>query len=129
MKYIKAKVRYLNAMQDGFITSTFYVNAYSFTEAEQKLVKHVGEDEYEIKSMGWVEFGETHIKCDGEDFFKVTLQSSVVNEITGKVKKSKYTMLYEGKDATEVSCVVEKSMYNTDEILRVEKLDVSMIIN
>lgn len=123
MRLIKANVAY---MVDGKkVNQTFYVDAETFTEAEAKVIEELGA--VEVKALGIVNFDGFY---DGneESWFKAVMNSVMIDEVSAKEKRQRYTALANGSSVEQVTRMMNTTKLPTDELIKVEKINIEGII-
>lgn len=122
MRLIKANISY---KADGKkVSETYYVDAETFTEAETSVRKF---GDVEVKALGIVNFGE-FVDGDEEFWFKAVIYTTLIDEVSAKEKKTRYTMLINGVSVESVTKQINAVKQPTDELIKVEKINIEGII-
>lgn len=124
MKLIKANVGY-KTDEGKKVNQTFYVEAETFTEAEARVIENLGA--VEVKALGIVNFGE-FVDGDEELWFKAVIYTTLIDEVSAKEKKTRYTMLINGVSVESVTKQINAVKQPTDELVKVEKINIEGII-
>lgn len=129
MRLIKANVSY---KADGKkVSATYYVDAETFGDAEEKVYKELtelsAESGLEVKALGIVNFGE-FVDGDEESWFKAVIYTTLIDEVSAKEKKTRYTMLINGVSVESVTKQNNAVKQPTDELIKVEKINIEGII-
>ena len=129
MKLIKANVAY---KADGKkVNQTFYVDAETFGDAEERVYKELtelsAESGMEVKALGIVNFGEL-VDGDEEFWFKAVIYTTLIDEVSAKEKKTRCTMLINGVSVESVTKQINAVKQPTDELIKVEKINIEGII-
>ena len=129
MRLIKANVSY---QADGKKESkTYYVDAETFGDAEEKVYKELTalsvESAVDVKALGIVNFNNF---VDGDDdfWFKAVIYTTLIDEVSAKENKARYTMLINGVSVESVTKQINAVKQPTDEIIKVEKINIEGII-
>ena len=98
------------------VTELFVVDAINFTECEQRVseyVAHLVSGGFEVLTESHAPYGEIFFsdKEDEEKFYRVRLSVIMLDERSGKEKRTKAVYLVQGKD-------IESAKGNLDEVLR-----------
>jgi len=130
MKLIKANVSYKT--DDGKkVNQTFYVDAETFGDAEERVYKELtalsAESGLEVKALGIVNFGE-FVDGDDEFWFKAVIYTTLIDEVSAKEKKTRCTMLINGVSVESVTKQINAVKQPTDELIKVEKINIEGII-
>lgn len=124
MRYIQAKVTLTNN-ESKRMAANYYVDAETFTEAETKIAQELYTNE--VKAMGFVNYDEAS-EGDKEYYFKVILYAHTLDEVTAKEKRQRYTMLCNGDSVEEVTQQINAIKNESDELVKVEKININGII-
>lgn len=124
MRLIKANVGY-KTDEGKKVNQTFYVDAETFTEAEARVIENLGA--VEVKALGIVNFNNV---VDGDDdfWFKAVIYTTLIDEVTAKENKARYTMLINGVSVESVTKQINAVKQPTDELIKVEKINIEGII-
>lgn len=123
MRLIKANVSYKADAKK--VSATYYVDAETFTEAETRVIENLGA--VEVKALGIVNFGE-FVDGDEEFWFKAVIYTTLIDEVSAKEKKTRYTMLINGVSVESVTKQINAAKQPTDELIKVEKINIEGII-
>lgn len=124
MRLIKANVSH-RTDEGKKANQTFYVDAETFTEAETRVIEKLGA--VEVKALGFVFFDE-FTDGDEESWFKAVIYTTLIDEVTAKEKKARYTMLMNGRSVESVTQQINAVKQPTDELIKVEKINIEGII-
>lgn len=109
-KWFLVSVKYVKQMKDGRlkrVTEPYLIDAVSFSEAEERAYKEVGETvrgEFLITAMKIENYQDIFEYDDYNDWYKCVIQYVSIDEDSGKEKKVKNNFLVTAgsvKDATE----------------------------
>lgn len=127
------KVKYTKEYQDGTlkrVTDQFLISAMSFTEAEARIYKEVGEHirgEFIVKSITKKDFADVFQYDDSDTWFKSRVSYVSEDADTGKEKKTNndYLVSAENLDEAEQRIVESlKGLMVKYEVLKVEKTQI-----
>lgn len=124
MRLIKANVGYKTDYGKK-VSATYYVDAETFTEAETRVIENLGA--VEVKALGIVNFGE-FVDGDEESWFKAVIYTTLIDEVSAKEKKTRSTMLINGVSVESVTKQINAVKQTTDELIKVEKINIEGII-
>lgn len=133
MDYILAswmicKVRYDKTMEDGLtkkVTETYVVNADTFTEAEERIIKEMKQyisGEFDVAEIDRAVFCEVLFigrdemeqkKCADVHWYKCKVQVITIDERSGKEKKTSVYLLVEGCGIENAKRNIDKQMSST----------------
>lgn len=123
-----AKVRYDKTMEDGLtkkVTETYVVNADSFTEAEERIIKEMKQyisGEFDVAEIDRAVFREVLFmgrdemeqkKCADVHWYKCKVQFITIDERTGKEKKTNVYFLVEGCGFENANINIDNAMSST----------------
>lgn len=129
MRLIKANVS--NQADGKKESKTYYVDAETFGDAEEKVYKELTalsvESAVEVKALGIVNFNNV---VDGDDdfWFKAVIYTTLIDEVSAKENKARYTMLINGVSVESVTKQINAVKQPTDELIKVEKINIEGII-
>lgn len=107
------------------VNQTFYGDAETFTEAEAKVIEELGA--VEVKALEIVNFGE-FVDGDNEFWFKAVIDTTLIDEVSAKEKKTRCTMLINGVSVESVTKQINAVKQPIDELIKVEKINIEGII-
>lgn len=116
--YFESKIRREGISEDGTpckINELYVVQAVNFTDCEVRITEHVAafsNGEFEVLTESHAPFGEVFFSDkDGEDkFYKFKVAFIVLDERSGKEKKTKVTYLVQGS-------TIDSAKKNLDEVI------------
>lgn len=104
MNWFEVKVKYSMIDENGAekkVSEPYLVDALSFTEAESRITKEMEpylNDEFQIVSMRRANYTDLLEDENGDKWFKCKVVFVVMNEDTGKPKKTSNFVLVQAKD-------------------------------
>lgn len=123
-RYVKAKVVLQEDQKP--VTRCFFVVAETFGHAEQVIAEETGSTEY--TAMEFVSFNGGLKESEGESLFRVTSDLVTLNEVTGREQRTRLCTLVWGDDVEGVTELMRREKDDSEELVKVEKLNVADII-
>lgn len=117
--WFECKVRYDKTLDTGLIkavTEPYLVDAFSFTEAEARIIEEIRPfitGEFSIANIKRVKFSDTFFNDTGDRYFKAKLYYITLDEKSGTEKKTAVNMLIQATTINEALETVEKEMKQT----------------
>ncbi|MGO2103341.1 MAG: DUF4494 domain-containing protein [Psychroflexus halocasei] len=117
--WYECKVKYRKTHETGekkISTDTYLLDAVSFTEAEARLneeMKTLTEEEFRIMNIKVANFSEVHPFENSNRWFKVKVSLVMIDERSGKEKKSNTYLLVQANDVKEAYENTTKAMAET----------------
>ena len=120
-EWYEAAFRYEKTLEDGSektVTEQYVVEALSFTEAEQRILKELGQyvrGEYYVKAIKKAVYKEVFFENDKkeEKWFKTKLQFITIDEKTGKEKRFNVIYLVQSNSLIAVCKTIDKIMVDS----------------
>lgn len=118
-KWFEVIVKYIKDQQDGTergVKEIYVFDAQTFAEAEKKafeeLQTYVSDGELMVVNINPAKYGEVWFSDDNEDdkYYRVQLCFFLLDEATGKEKKSKTCYLVQACDTAKVQKHIEEIM-------------------
>lgn len=117
-KWFETKVRYDKVMDDGQqkkVTEQYVVDSYTFGEAENRITEEMSSyisGEFNVTDIKPAAFGEVFFSDAPADdrWFKAKLQFIMIDEKSGKEKRSSVTYLVQGS-------TLQSALRNVDEVM------------
>lgn len=81
----------------------------------------------EVKALGIVNFND-FVNGDEEFWFKAVIYTTLIDEVSAKENKARYTMLINGVSVESVTKQINAVKQPTDELIKVEKINIEGII-
>ncbi len=102
MNYFEVKVKCFRTQEDGCdkkVTEDYVVDAESFTEAEDRIIKEVfdtAKSYAEIASIAKTKYSEAMYsdKTEDDKWYKCKISTTILDENTGKEKEKKVNVYY-----------------------------------
>lgn len=120
----------MNEMQtDGTekeVKRSFFVDAETFTEAETMIAEELGTTN--VKSMAFVDFNNFISIGNEGKFFKVDINSILLDEVTAKEKKIRLSYLVASESVTEATNTINEKKMDCEEIKSVKELNIADIL-
>lgn len=119
VKWYECKVKYTKTHETGEqkLTSELYLlDAVSYTEAESRIIQEMKaytSEELMITNIKLANFSEVHPVENSDRWFKVKVSLVIIDEKSGKEKKSNIYLLVQGNDVKEAYENTIKAMENT----------------
>ena len=119
--WFECKIRYEKTVEDGTqkpVTEMYVVDALSFSEAEERITEEVSayvSGSFDVKDIKKAAFGEIFFCFDSnaDRWFKTKLQLIVLDENSGKEKKSSVNFLVQAGTFREALSNIEEGMKGT----------------
>lgn len=117
--YYECTVKYDKMTEDGMIkktSETYCVEADTFAGAEKRIIDETSvfsQGEFEVKKIALAAYREVFMNDEaGADalFFKVKLQFIIIDEVTGKEKKTAQNYLVFAKDFNDSLKIIQEVM-------------------
>lgn len=120
-EWYEVAFRYEKTLEDGSektVTEQYVVEALSFTEAEQRILKELGQyvrGEYYVKAIKKAVYKEVFFENDKkeEKWFKTKLQFITIDEKTGKEKRFNVIYLVQSNSLIAVCKAIDKIMVDS----------------
>lgn len=120
-EWYEVAFRYEKTLEDGSektVTEQYVVEALSFTEAEQRILKELGQyvrGEYYVKAIKKAVYKEVFFENDKkeENWFKTKLQFITIDEKTGKEKRFNVIYLVQSNSLIAVCKTIDKIMVDS----------------
>lgn len=120
-EWYEVAFRYEKTLEDGSektVTEQYVVEALSFTEAEQRILKELGQyvrGEYYVKAIKKAVYKEVFFENDKkeEKWFKTKLQFITIDEKTGKEKRFNVIYLVQSNSLIAVCKTIDKIMVDS----------------
>lgn len=117
-EWFECKVKYERTMQDGSlkkVIEVYLVDALNFTEAERRIIeelKTVIRGNFQVTDIKRARYAEIFKTLDdaADRWFKAKLAFIILDEKTGKEKKTSQTMLVQSSDLRESIKRLEEGM-------------------
>lgn len=119
--WFECKIRYEKTVEDGTqkpVTEMYVVDALSFSEAEERITEEVSayvSGTFDVKDIKKAAFGEIFFSDDSnaDRWFKTKLQFIILDEKSGKEKKSSVNFLVQAGTFREALSNIEEGMKGT----------------
>lgn len=119
--WFECKIRYEKTIEDGTqkpVTEMYVVDALSFSEAEERITEEVSayvSGSFDVKDIKKAAFGEIFFSDDSnaDRWFKTKLQFIILDEKSGKEKKSSVNFLVQAGTFREALSNIEEGMKGT----------------
>jgi hypothetical protein len=119
--WFECKIRYEKTVEDGTqkpVTEMYVVDALSFSEAEERITEEVSayvSGSFDVKDIKKAAFGEIFFSDDSnaDRWFKTKLQFIILDEKSGKEKKSSVNFLVQAGTFREALSNIEEGMKGT----------------
>lgn len=114
--WFECKVRYDKTQENGVIktvTEPYLVDALSFTEAEERIVKEMEpfiSGEFSVSNIRRRRFAETFLYEDGDRYYSARLVFVTLDDKSGGEKRTNVNMLVQASDLREALETVEMEM-------------------
>lgn len=120
-EWYEVAFRYEKTLEDGSektVTEQYVVEALSFTEAEQRILKELGQyvrGEYYVKAIKKAVYKDVFFENDKkeEKWFKTKLQFITIDEKTGKEKRFNVIYLVQSNSLIAVCKTIDKIMVDS----------------
>lgn len=117
--WFECKVRYDKTQENGVIktvTEPYLVDALSFTEAEERIVKEMEPfigGVFSVSDIRRKKFAETILSENGDRYYNARLAFITLDEKSGSEKKTAVNMLVQASSLREAMDIVEGEMAQT----------------
>ena len=119
--WFECKIRYEKTVEDGTqkpVTESYIVDALSFSEAEERITEEISayvSGSFDVKDIKKAAFGEIFFSDDSnaDRWFKTKLQFIILDEKSGKEKKSSVNFLVQSGTFREALSNIEEGMKGT----------------
>lgn len=117
--WFECKVRYDKTQENGVIktvTEPYLVDAISFTEAEERIVKEMEPfigGVFSVSDIRRKKFAETILNENGDRYYNARLAFITLDEKSGSEKKTAVNMLVQASSLREAMDIVEGEMKKT----------------
>ena len=119
--WFECKIRYEKTVEDGTqkpVTEMYVVDALSFSEAEERITEEISayvSGSFDVKDIKKAAFGEIFFSDDSnaDRWFKTKLQFIILDEKSGKEKKSSVNFLVQAGTFREALSNIEEGMKGT----------------
>lgn len=119
--WFECKIRYEKTVEDGTqkpVTEMYVVDALSFSEAEERITEEVSayvSGSFDVKDIKKAAFGEIFFSDDSnaDRWFKTKLKFIILDEKSGKEKKSSVNFLVQAGTFREALSNIEEGMKGT----------------
>ena len=119
--WFECKIRYEKTIEDGTqkpVTESYIVDALSFSEAEERITEEISayvSGSFDVKDIKKAAFGEIFFSDDSnaDRWFKTKLQFIILEEKSGKEKKSSVNFLVQAGTFREALSNIEEGMKGT----------------
>lgn len=117
--FFECRVRYDKTLDTGVtksVTEPYLVDAFSFTEAEARIIEEISPyitGEFSIVAIKREKISESFFNETGDRYFKAKLNYLTLDEKSGTEKKTPATFLVQASDITEAKEIVETEMKGT----------------
>ena len=119
--WFECKIRYEKTIEDGTqkpVTESYIVDALSFSEAEERITEEISayvSGSFDVKDIKKAAFGEIFFSYDSnaDRWFKTKLQFIILDEKSGKEKKSSVNFLVQAGTFREALSNIEEGMKGT----------------
>lgn len=116
--WFECKIQYEKTMENGVqkkVTEPYLVDAFSFTEAEGRIIEEITpfiSGEFKVTDIKRANYLEVHPSTDSnaDRWFKFKLQFIVLDEKSGKEKKTPCFVLVQAADFKDAIRKLEESM-------------------
>ena len=116
--WFECKIQYEKTMENGVqkkVTEPYLVDAFSFTEAEGRIIEEITpfiSGEFNVTDIKRANYSEVHPSTDSnaDRWFKFKLQFIVLDEKSGKEKKTPCFVLVQAADFKDAIRKLEESM-------------------
>lgn len=116
--WFEVSLRYRKISEDGrekSVTEQYVVDSISFSEAEERILKEMGQfirGDYSVKAIKKASYKEVFFTNDGEGdkWYKAKLQFIIIDENTGKEKRSNVIYLVQSSSLNAVCKSIDEIM-------------------
>lgn len=135
--WFECKIRYEKTVEDGTqkpVTETYVVDALSFSEAEERIIEEVSayvSGSFDVKDIKKAAFGEIFFSDDSnaDRWFKTKLQFIILDEKSGKEKKSSVNFLVQAGTFREALSNIEEGMKGTMQDYVISSINETLIMD
>lgn len=135
--WFECKIRYEKTVEDGTqkpVTETYVVDALSFSEAEERITEEVSayvSGSFDVKDIKKAAFGEIFFSDDSnaDRWFKTKLQFIILDEKSGKEKKSSVNFLVQAGTFREALSNIEEGMKGTMQDYVISSINETLIMD
>lgn len=135
--WFECKIRYEKTVEDGTqkpVTEMYVVDALSFSEAEERITEEVSayvSGSFDVKDIKKAAFGEIFFSDDSnaDRWFKTKLQFIILDEKSGKEKKSSVNFLVQAGTFREALSNIEEGMKGTMQDYVISSINETTIID
>lgn len=131
--WYQVKVKFTKEFPDGTlkrVTEPYLVNAGSFSEAEERIYKEVGDfirGEFIVTNIDRCDFADIFKYEDSETYFKAKVTYTTESD-SGKEKKVANSFLVSAKDVKEANDRIMDSLKGLMSTYEVQKIEASPIV-
>lgn len=114
--WFECKVRYEKMLESGIqkmVTEPYLVDAWSFTEAEARIIQEITpymSGEFSISDIKRAKYAESFFNETGDRYYRMRLYFITLDEKSGAEKKSGVNMLVQASALKEAVQIVETEM-------------------
>ena len=135
--WFECKIRYEKTVEDGTqkpVTEMYVVDALSFSEAEESITEEVSayvSGSFDVKDIKKAAFGEIFFSDDSnaDRWFKTKLQFIILDEKSGKEKKSSVNFLVQAGTFREALSNIEEGMKGTMQDYVISSINETLIMD
>lgn len=135
--WFECKIRYEKTVEDGTqkpVTEMYVVDALSFSEAEERITEEVSayvSGSFDVKDIKKAAFGEIFFSDDSnaDRWFKTKLQFIILDEKSGKEKKSSVNFLVQAGTFREALSNIEEGMKGTMQDYVISSINETLIMD
>ena len=135
--WFECKIRYEKTIEDGTqkpVTESYIVDALSFSEAEERITEEISayvSGSFDVKDIKKAAFGEIFFSDDSnaDRWFKTKLQFIILDEKSGKEKKSSVNFLVQAGTFREALSNIEEGMKGTMQDYVISSINETLIID
>lgn len=137
VKWIEASVKYDKTMEDGTtksVTEKYLVSALSFTEAKTNItekMKHYISGDFSVAAVRTARYAEVYTSEDSsaDNWYKVQVALIMLDEKTGKEKRTSLKYLVSGKSVRDVLSSIENEFATSMADFEVESVSLTKIVD
>lgn len=133
--WFTAGIRYDKVLENGQekkVTEYYLVDALSFTEAETRMVDEMRpliSGEFKVESLKREKLSETFFFDEGDKYYKVKVNYIILDEFTGREKKTPAYMLVQASSIDEAKSRFAEGMKGTIADYVVESISETKIVD
>lgn len=135
--WFECKIRYEKTVEDGTqkpVTESYIVDALSFSEAEERITEEISayvSGSFDVKDIKKAAFGEIFFSDDSnaDRWFKTKLQFIILDEKSGKEKKSSVNFLVQAGTFREALSNIEEGMKGTMQDYVISSINETLIMD